>query len=338
MRSRKKGSHGAEQVQVARVSVITAAHDAAAYLSTAIESVLAQTYSDWEMIVVDDGSTDSTASIASGYGERITLVQQAHAGVSAARNAALRHACGEYVALLDADDAWLPSKLERQVAELGAHSGCGLCYTDAASIDEGGAVLVRRLAPLHTGVSCRDLLTGRLPFETSSVMMRRDLLGADPYPVDLVMAEDTYVHTIVLWRCAEHACYVQEPLTLYRVHAASVVRRTSGRERGRQIAVGINRALETMCRDHPVPAVTVRSARAYAHFQMAWQCIDERAERRLALHELARAIACDPRWAAKVSRQFVKLGLSYALPEGHRFLTRADARAPHRSRYGARPR
>ena len=320
---------------MARVSVITAAHDAAAYLPAAIQSVLAQTFGDWEMIVVDDGSTDSTAAIAAGCGERVTLIRQEQAGVSAARNAALRHAHGEYVAVLDADDAWLPAKLERQVAELDAHAGCGLCYTDASSMDESGAVLVGHLAPPHTPVSCRDLLTGRLPFETSSVMMRRALLGADPYPEDLAMAEDTYVHTVVLWRCLERARFVQEPLTLYRVHAASVLRRTAGGERGRQIAVAIGRALDTMQSERPVPASTVRAARAYAHFQLAWQCIDERSERGLAVRELSRAVACDPLWTSKVGRQLVKLGLSYALPPGHRLLTRAEARAPHRSRHGA---
>jgi glycosyltransferase involved in cell wall biosynthesis len=109
----------------ARVSVVMIFFDAEPFLEEAIESVLAQTFQAWELLLVDDGSTDGSARIARQYAEkyptRLRYVQhhdgQNH-GMSAARNLGLQHAVGEYVAFLDADDVWLPQKLERQVAIL----------------------------------------------------------------------------------------------------------------------------------------------------------------------------------------------------------------------------
>ena len=104
---------------MAKVSVITPAYNVAAYIGAAIESVAAQTVGDWEMLVVDDGSTDGTAAVATAYAardSRIQLIRQANGGISAARNRALAVARGEYLAILDGDDIWEPSFLEAQLA------------------------------------------------------------------------------------------------------------------------------------------------------------------------------------------------------------------------------
>jgi glycosyltransferase involved in cell wall biosynthesis len=100
------------------ISVLIGAYNAERYLGEAIESVFAQTYSDIELIVVDDGSTDATAEVAAGYGDRLTLVRQSNAGNGAARNRALEEASGEFFAFLDADDRFTREKLELQIAEL----------------------------------------------------------------------------------------------------------------------------------------------------------------------------------------------------------------------------
>jgi glycosyltransferase involved in cell wall biosynthesis len=100
------------------VSVITPAYNVAPYIAETIESVLAQTVADLEMIVVDDGSTDGTFEVASKYARRdprVRLLRQANGGISTARNHGLRHASGEFVAILDSDDIWLPTFLERQL-------------------------------------------------------------------------------------------------------------------------------------------------------------------------------------------------------------------------------
>lgn len=96
------------------VSVVIPAYNAAPFIARAIESVLAQTRPVLEVLVVDDGSRDRTAEIAAGFGAPVRVVRQANAGPSAARNHGARLARGEWIALLDADDAWLPEKLERQ--------------------------------------------------------------------------------------------------------------------------------------------------------------------------------------------------------------------------------
>ena len=114
--------------ELARISVIIPVFNGAAYVREAIESALAQTYQPFEVIVLDDGSTDGSAEIVRSL--PVAYVHQANAGLAAARNAAISHARGNYIALLDCDDIWLPTKLERQLAALEADESAGfaLCY------------------------------------------------------------------------------------------------------------------------------------------------------------------------------------------------------------------
>jgi GT2 family glycosyltransferase len=118
------------------VSVVIPTYNYANYVGTAIDSVLAQTYAPLEIIVVDDGSTDDTASRLAAYGDRIRVDHRKNCGCAASRNAGLRQARGEYVAFLDADDSWDPEKLERQIRAAIAHPdavliGCGFRLTDS---------------------------------------------------------------------------------------------------------------------------------------------------------------------------------------------------------------
>jgi glycosyltransferase involved in cell wall biosynthesis len=108
------------------VSVVMLAFDEEAFIAEALESVLAQTYAPVEVIVVDDGSTDRTAEIAEGYGVRV--LRRAHTGMSAARNAGVSAARGEYWTLFDADDVMPPKRLELQVAELERRPELGMVF------------------------------------------------------------------------------------------------------------------------------------------------------------------------------------------------------------------
>ena len=109
---------------MAEVSVIMPAYNVAPYIEAAMDSVRAQTYQDWELLVVDDGSTDGTGSIVETYAAReprVRLFRQSNAGISGARNRALRDASGEFLAVFDGDDVWEPRYLEAQLAILRTH-------------------------------------------------------------------------------------------------------------------------------------------------------------------------------------------------------------------------
>ena len=114
-----------------RVSVIIPTYNRGSLLPVAIESVLAQTYKDYELIIIDDGSTDDTCKKLQPYIERLRYFYQDNRGVSAAQNAGINVALGKYVSILASDDVWLPTKLERQLGALAQLGGeFGACFTD----------------------------------------------------------------------------------------------------------------------------------------------------------------------------------------------------------------
>src|ERR1035437_8677252 len=124
------------------VSVIIPVHNDAETLARAIASALAQDFAGGvEVIVVNNGSTDGTAEVIAGYGDSIVAINETTPGVSAARNAGIRVARGEYIAFLDADDVWLPEKLARTVPLLENDPECVLAYHDAIEVDNYGRVL-----------------------------------------------------------------------------------------------------------------------------------------------------------------------------------------------------
>lgn len=130
-----------------KVSIITPVYNGEKHLAETIESVLAQTYTDWEMLIVDDGSTDGSAAIAAGYENkdpRIRLISQANGGSAAARNHGIEEAQGRYIALLDADDIWLPQFLSEQIKLLNEKNAICVCadydHIDDESRDFGNTV------------------------------------------------------------------------------------------------------------------------------------------------------------------------------------------------------
>ncbi len=123
-----------------RVSVIIPTHNRADVLGRAIASVLGQTWTDLELVVVDDGSTDETASVLAEFDDtRLTGMHQENKGVSSARNRGIAASCGRFIALLDSDDSWMPDKLEKQVRFM-AESGYEISQTDEIWIRNGARV------------------------------------------------------------------------------------------------------------------------------------------------------------------------------------------------------
>ncbi len=127
------------------VEVIVPAYNAASFLAAALDSVVAQTFTDWRILLVDDGSTDATAEIAASYADRLgpklKYIYQPNAGLPAARNTAIRHAEGQYLALLDADDIWLPCRLAETLEVFARSTKIGLTYGFIDGIDPQGHVL-----------------------------------------------------------------------------------------------------------------------------------------------------------------------------------------------------
>ena len=127
------------------VSIIMPAFNRERYLAESIESVLNQTFSDWELIVVDDGSSDSTPAIIERYRlrfpERVKPISQANSGVAAARNTGIKASTGELVAFIDSDDLWHSRKLERQVQSLREAGDVAFVYTGYEMIDPFGRLL-----------------------------------------------------------------------------------------------------------------------------------------------------------------------------------------------------
>ena len=117
------------------ISVLIPTYNYARYLPQAIDSVLAQTYAPLEVLVVDDGSTDDTPQVLAAYGNRIRAIRQDNQGVAAARNTGVAAARGEYVALLDSDDLWLPRKLELQIARFESDPSLGFVHCGAETFD-----------------------------------------------------------------------------------------------------------------------------------------------------------------------------------------------------------
>ena len=157
------------------VSVIIPVFNRAWSLERALESVLSQEDANLDTIVVDDGSTDETPRLLAAYKDRVRVIRQENRGVSAARNAGIRAAKGELIALLDSDDAWLPGKVGAQVAFFDTHPESLICQTEEIWIRNGKRVNPKRRHKKRRGMFFEPSLHLCL-ISPSAVMMRRTLL------------------------------------------------------------------------------------------------------------------------------------------------------------------
>jgi glycosyltransferase involved in cell wall biosynthesis len=125
--------------RLARVSVIIPVYNGEKYITSTIQSVLQQSYANWELVIVNDGSTDRTPELCRSFMRKnVKIIDQPNRGLSEARNVGIRHSKGEYIAFLDADDIWLPAKLEKQVSFLDSHPLVGLVFCGSRLMDEEG--------------------------------------------------------------------------------------------------------------------------------------------------------------------------------------------------------
>jgi glycosyltransferase involved in cell wall biosynthesis len=165
---------------MARVTAIVPVYNGAATIAEAIDSALAQSYRDLEVIVVNDGSTDATAEVLRRYDGRIRVIERKNGGIAAARNTGVAATQSEYLAFLDCDDIWAPAMVERTVAALDDNRDCVLAYTNCAVIDSDGHDL--RSALVGAGVdhapTLDEMLSRLWPIMPSAVIMRRSTFDA----------------------------------------------------------------------------------------------------------------------------------------------------------------
>jgi glycosyltransferase involved in cell wall biosynthesis len=209
----------------ALVSVVIPTYNYGQFVGEAIESVLSQTYRPLELIVVDDGSTDDTQEVLARFEGRIHSLSQENQGLSAARNAGIRLAKGEYLAFLDADDYWMPDKLARQVPVLECSPDVGVIYCGMQMLwTETGATRVQGCLPRWQGDIRRLLLEdNRVTGGPSAVLVRRecfDRVGLFDESIRSIQDRDMWIRISRHY----HFAYVDEPLILYRLHGDNMSR------------------------------------------------------------------------------------------------------------------
>jgi teichuronic acid biosynthesis glycosyltransferase TuaG len=197
------------------------AYNAERTIAASARSALNQTYTDWELIVVDDRSTDDTAAIIAGLAaadDRVRIQRQPQrGGAAAARNSGVAMARGEWVAFLDADDVWMPDKLARQLAFM-ARREARISYTASAFMDSAG----RRYSYIMPAVErlTYDQLLRRNLMSCSSVVCQRELLLRYPFP-DRSLVHEDYCVWLRIVREVGVAYGLNEPLLTYRLSAGS---------------------------------------------------------------------------------------------------------------------
>ena len=209
-----------------RVSVIIPAYNGDRYLAEAIESVLRQTYSEYEIIVVDDGSTDNTPEIVRQYGDRINYLFQANQGVAASRNLGLAAARGEYIAFLDQDDVFLPHKLSVQVDLLDRDSNLGLVNSGWQIVDRVGT-LKAAVQPWQQipDLSYANLIVWKPVFLGAMLFRRSWLERSGGFDSTLSQTPDVdLVMRLAMMGCP--AAWVEQTTVKYRQHEANASKNT----------------------------------------------------------------------------------------------------------------
>jgi glycosyltransferase involved in cell wall biosynthesis len=282
---------------VPQVSVVTAARNIELWIEAAIRSVLHQTFSDFELIIVDDGSTDATADIAGSIADpRLTVLRQKQRGSAAARNAGVAASTARYVGFLDGDDVWAPEKLERQVAVLDAHPEIDLTFSWSRIIDESGASTghLQRAAPGVTGFD--DVFTRDVIGNGSSVVARRSALErVGPFDETLRAAIDFDIWLRVAVLRPENCWCVAEPLTLYR-------RRTGQVTRNWQLSKAENEKVMQKCYSSARPSAALLNRAEATNYRFYAFCAYEGGECRTAMRLLTRALRFSPQFLLRDPR------------------------------------
>ena len=268
------------------VSVVIPAYNCALYVGMAVRSALDQDYPNKEIVVVNDGSTDNTADVLAQFGARIVVVNQSNSGVAAARNLGMQTARGAYIALLDADDVWLPGKLRKQVDYLNAHPELGAVYCAWREWqpDAHGKFTLPRLGRdemEQDGIEAQDSgwLYNKLFLDciihTTTLLMRREIMEqAGKFDPALRRGQD-YDYWFRMSRLAPiHK--LRAVLSLYRIHPESITHKP---QRANYPVLVIQKALDQWGRVGPdgteTPQAVIDGVLARHWFNFGYQHLQQ---------------------------------------------------------------
>ena len=304
------------------VSVVIPAFNAAKFLTGSIPSVLAQTWTDFEVIVVNDGSTDTTVECVQSFEDpRVRLVTQANRGLAGARNGGIRAARGAYIAFLDADDLWHPQKLEHHVTHLRSQSDVGVSYSASALMDDEGRDLRLMQNPKLHGVTARDVFLRNPVGNGSAPVIRRQTLEDIAFAAPSGAEGEWWYFDERFRQSEDIECWLRialstpwrfeglaKPLTRYRVNAGGLSAALDKQHSTWEAAVGKARAI------NPVfVAEHENAARAYQLRYLARRALSM-GESKRGWQLLRQALQLHPgMWREEPARTAITLGAAIAM-------------------------
>ena len=295
------------------VSVIMAAHDAERHLRLAVESIVRQTVDDLELVVIDDGSRDSTPERLAGVSDPrlVVLTNEEQQGLAAALNRGIDHARGRYLARIDADDVAMPRRLERQLARIRAAPGTAILGTYVCALEDGGRLGgVQTMPQTPTAVRWHVLFSS--PFFHPSVLLDREILERDGsrYDPRFLESEDYDLWSHLL--AGTDGANVAEPLVLYRVHPGQASQRRRDLQRTFQLEVALRQIARV------APALSPEEA------ELAWRIgtgeelpVDRVEDAAAAYVELVHAFEAAFRDPLRVARRAAARALARAAMRAH---------------------
>ncbi len=288
-------------------SVIIAVYNGAATIARAIDSVLAQSHAPLELIVVDDGSGDTTAEVVRGYGERVRYLHQQNAGVSAARNAGVRAARGEWLAFLDADDWYYPDRLRWHASFLVRDPSLDFLTGDFDYVGADGVFIRRCMEKTEAGrlllrkaAGAREVIMEGEDFapfvaqhfgDTHTLSLpRKTFLELGGYPVGIAVCEDV---NLLIRLCARsrRAGVICEPMAAYYIHDQSATRGDPLRAQ-RQTLQALLPLVDQLA-DHDVVRRGLRGAIRHARLDLAYT-LSRQGQRGAALQAVLPLLLTDP--------------------------------------------
>lgn len=219
-----------------KISVIIPVYGAEKYVDATVRSLLAQTYENFEALIIDDGSPDGSIEICQQFKDpRIKIIRQENRGLAGARNTGIRHAQGDYIAFLDADDLWLPEKLAKHIEHLENSSNVGVSFSSSELIDESGSSLGTYLMPQLKEITVPDLFRHNPVGNGSAAVVRREVFEEIKFQDELYGAVEYFYfddrfrrnEDIEFWlRVAIQTDWklegIPDYLTLYRVNSGGL--------------------------------------------------------------------------------------------------------------------